>query len=42
MTALEDREGNCAICGQPSDELNTEGECPACVDEREEEEAEES
>lgn len=29
----------CAICGRPSDELNSEGECPGCVDEREEEES---
>lgn len=30
----------CAICAFPSDELNGEGECPGCVDEREAEDAE--
>jgi rubrerythrin len=30
----------CEICGFPSDELNGEGECPGCVDEREADEME--
>lgn len=44
MTTSEETEAMgelelCAICGVLSDELNDEGECPGCIDEREEEEA---
>jgi hypothetical protein len=32
----------CEICGVLTDELDSEGTCPGCVDEREEEEEEEA